>query len=470
MTRQELVDLIDQGESQTLEFKVKPDPEIGKSFVAFANSNDGIVIVGVSDDKKIKGCSSKDELSIANTAHNCKPSIYPEIEKIKIEGKPVFVVKVKKSGSGIDYAYKNTVYRRVGTHDEPMSPKEVVDFAKDSGILRFDSKVCKEASLKNIDKEKVRWFLKEARVQRGLDIQEETSINEALIRLKLIKDKKLTNAAILLFVKDPHAFFSRPELKCIRFKGIDVAGEMTDFKIKKGSLFDQLIETEHFIYNNIAMAAWVEDGKLQRQEKWEYPPKAIREVLVNALCHREYETTTSAQVRIFDDRIEFWNPGRLPGGWTIETLKHKHESIPPNPMLLQHFFWVKYAEEVGTGTNKVIDWCQEWGLPEPDFDFTGTSIVVTFWKSKLSEEYLKTLHLNDRQIKAIEHLRLYKKITASEYQKLTRISKTPAYTELNDMLSKGIIKRIGKGRTTYYVPQESFFLRTKKERKKNEKI
>ncbi len=94
MTTQELTDLIDQGESQTLEFKVKPDPEIGKSFVAFANSNDGIVIVGVSDDKKIRGCSAKDELSIANTAHNCKPSIYPEIEEVKIEGKPIFVIKV----------------------------------------------------------------------------------------------------------------------------------------------------------------------------------------------------------------------------------------------------------------------------------------------------------------------------------------------------------------------------------------
>jgi ATP-dependent DNA helicase RecG len=164
--------------------------------------------------------------------------------------------------------------------------------------------------------------------------------------------------------------------------------------------------------------------------------------------------------------MEIWNPGRLPGGWTIETLKDKHESLPRNPLLLQHFFWVKYAEEVGTGTNKVIDWCTEWGLPEPDFEFTGTSIVVTFWKSKLSEEYVKTLQLNERQLKAIGYLRLHKKITASEYQKLTCISKSPANIELNDMISKGVIKRIGKGKTTYYVPQESSFLRTKKGRKR----
>jgi len=76
--------------------------------------------------------------------------------------------------------------------------------------------------------------------------------------------------------------------------------------------------------------------------------------------------------------MEFWNPGRLPEGWTVETLKRVHESIPRNPSIAKQFFWVKYIKEVGTGTNKIIEWCTDWGLPEPEFEFTGTSTNYQF--------------------------------------------------------------------------------------------
>jgi ATP-dependent DNA helicase RecG len=271
------------------------------------------------------------------------------------------------------------------------------------------------------------------------------------MRLKLTRNKKLTNAAILLFGKNPQEFFTRPEVKCIRFKGIDVAGKMLDFKVIQTNLFDQLTESEKFIYNNISMAAWIEDWKLQRQEKWEYPPKAIREALANALCHREYETTSSVQVRIFDDRIEFWNPGKLPEGWTVETLKQVHESIPRNPAIAKQFFWVKYIEEVGTGTNKIIEWCTDWGLPEPEFEFTGTSLVVTFRKSKLTDEYLEQLDLNERQQIAITYLKEHGKIERKTYCNICSVGKTVAHEELADMVNKELIEMVGKGRGVYYI-------------------
>jgi len=133
----------------------------------------------------------------------------------------------------------------------------------------------------------------------------------------------------------------------------------------------------------------------------------------------EYETTSSGQVRIFDDRIEFWNPGRLPEGWGVEDLRRKHESSPHNPLLLKQFFWVKYVEEVGTGTNKIIDWCMAGGLPEPEFEITGTSMVLTFRKSKLTEDYLGNLGLNKRQMDAVKYLESYGQITTKEYQEVT---------------------------------------------------
>ncbi len=303
--------------------------------------------------------------------------------------------------------------------------------------------------MQDIDEEKLRWFLKEAKSQRGLDIPLDAPVDDALMRLKLLNDEKPNNAALLLFGNEPDRFFTKPEIKCVRFRGTGVTGEMTDFKVIRGNLFGQLEEAERFVYNNIAMAAWIENGKLQRQEKWEYPPKAIREALANAFCHRGYETTSGGQIRIFDDRMEIWNPGRLPSGWTVETLRIKHESMPPNHLLTEHFFWVKYAEEVGTGTNKLIDWCSEWGLPEPDFEFTGTSMIVTFRKSKITEEHLNSLGLNERQKKAIELIKSREEIVFGDYKNaFPNAAERTLRKDLEDLVALKIFRAIGekKGR------------------------
>ena len=225
---------------------------------------------------------------------------------------------------------------------------------------------------------------------------------------------------------------------------------MLDFKTIEGDILIQLKKAEDFIFEHIPKQAWIEEGKLQRQEKWLYPPKAIREALVNALAHRDYETTSSVQVRIFDDRLEIWNPGGLPSGLTVEKLRKKHTSIPRNPLIARAFFWVKYVEEVGTGTNKIIKWCKEWGLPEPEFEDTGTGFVVTLRKSKLTDEYLLSLNLNERQRTAIEYLKQHQFITNREYREINKIGKVVSAEELNIMVEKNILRRIGKGRTIKY--------------------
>ena len=144
MNEKELKILIKKGESQELEFKQKPSEDIGNSICSFANTNNGIVLVGVSDKGEITGCSEKHEQQIANIAHTCKPSIYPKIEEAEIGNKLVFAVRVKKSGAL--HSCKNIAYERVGTHDKPLSPEEVIQHAKDTGKIRFDSQVCEGAS------------------------------------------------------------------------------------------------------------------------------------------------------------------------------------------------------------------------------------------------------------------------------------------------------------------------------------
>ena len=450
MEKQSILDLIKKGESETIEFKETPklNNEIGEVISAFSNTKGGTILIGVSDSGNVVGVTiGKNTIEdlAGYIKRNTDPKIYPSIKVEDMENKKIVFIEIPENKEKPVF-FKNHTYKRVGRTSPEMSSTEIRKLAKESGEkIYWDSKICEGVSLEDIDEDKIKWFVKEARRQRGLEIPEDAIIEEALMRLKLLKDKKLTNAAILLFGKKPQNFFLQSEVKCIRFKGIDVTGEMIDFKTIEGDIIYQLKKTEDFIFEHIPMKAWIEEGKLQRQEKWLYPPKAIREAIANALAHRDYETTTKVQVRIFDDRMEIWNPGRLPEGWTVEKLKQEHESKPFNPLIAKHFFWIKYIEDVGSGTNKIIKWCVDWGLPEPDFESTGTSLIVTF-KKPLALEDLEKLGLNRRQIKAVDYIVKKGFIDNSEYQKLNTTTKRTATRDLTDLVKKNIFKIVGKGR------------------------
>ena len=340
---------------------------------AFSNTHGGVLIIGVSDSGKPLGMDiGKNNIeNLANQIkQNTDPLVYPSIHIEEIDDKHVVVIEVKESAQKPVLAF-GKAYMRVGRSNQKVGYAQIKDLVQKSSKIYWDEKVCEEANLRDFDEEKVKWFLKEAKHRRGLDIDENTQVEEALLRLKLLKYKKPTNGAVLLFAKHPQRFFLQSEVKCIRFKGINVTGEMIDLRTVDGDVFNQLVESEKFIFDNIALSAWIEEGKLQRQERWEYPPDAIREALANAISHQDYENSSKVQVRIFDDRMEFWNPGRLPDGWTTETLKQMHESVPTNPAIAKQFFLVKHIEEVGTGTNKIIEKCIGLGLPEPEFKCKG---------------------------------------------------------------------------------------------------
>ncbi len=460
MARETLENLIGISESTKVEWKqsLSEINEIIETIAAFSNAKGGKVFIGVTNTGEAIGVQvvkgTLEELA-NRIAQNTDPKIQPRIVVEKAKGKNIIVIDVNESLDKLVLAFGRP-FKRVGNCSVKMCKDEYerLILEKHKDRVRFDNHIIEGVTLKDIDREKVKAFVIKAKTERGLDINENLSSKEILMRLKLVRNGKLTNAAVLLFGK-PQDFFLQSAVKCVRFKGLDVTDKMIDLKLINGNIIEQVIEVEKFIFDHISMSAWIESGKIERQEKWEYPPKVIRESLANAIAHRDYWSVSKIQVRIFDDRIEFWNPGNLPEGWTVETLKQKHDSVPPNPLIAEQFFWIKYIEEVGTGTNKIIQWCKEWGLPDPDFEYAGTSLVVTIRKSKLTEEYILTLNLNDRQKKAIEFLRKNKKITSKEYSELFGATTRTARNDLSDMVGKRVIKRIGESdKKAYYILAE----------------
>jgi len=450
--------LIGSAESTTVEWKesLSVSDEIIKTVSAFSNTEGGKIYIGVSDTGDVLGVQigkGTIETLVNKIKQNTDPEVFPKITVKKILGKEVIIIDVKESRDHLVLAFGRP-YKRVGKSSLKMSKDEYerLIIAKHKDHLYFDKMVCKGAKVSDISKEKVVEFVKKAKRERGLDVDPNASVMEILGQLKLLtKNKQLTNGAVLLFGKDPQEYFLRPELKAIRFKGYDETGEMIDFKTFTGDAITLHKNAENFIYEHIPMKAWIEQGKTQRQEKWLYPPDAIREGLANALAHRLYESTGKVQVRIFDDRMEIWNPGALPPELTFEKLKRKHDSIPRNPSIAHAFFWIRYAEEVGTGTKKIVQWCKEWGLPEPKFEEAGGSFVLTFRNSRFTEEDIEDLGLNERQEKAVRYLREHGHISNIQYRQLIKTSKATATRDINGLLEKEILSVVGQGRSQKYI-------------------
>ena len=453
--------VVGASESQNIEWKpsLSQMPDIIGTVAALANTEGGKIFIGVSDSGQLLGVKiGKSTIeNLTNKIHqNLDPMIHPKITTRKVGGKQIIIVAIEGYLDKTVLAFGRP-YKRVGKSTVKMSKAEYerLILKKHKAELNFDSQICKSAKIKNISKEKLADFVKKAKQQRGLDVNPNASAKEILDRLKLTKDKKITNAAILLFGQDPQDFFIQAELKAIRFRGCDETGEMIDFKTFGDDAITLLEKAENFIFEHIPMKAWIESGKLQRQEKWLYPPEAIREGLANALAHRDYRSAGKVQVRIFDDRMEIWNPGTLPPELTFEKLKKKHDSIPRNPSIAHAFFWIKYAEEVGTGTKKIMQWCKAWGLPEPKYEEAGGSFVLTFRKSKFSEDDVATMGLNERQQKATTYVLKNKQIGNKEYRELNKVEKSLAYEDLSDLVAKKVLKTVGKGRALKYEINDS---------------
>ena len=312
--------------------------------------------------------------------------------------------------------------------------------------LYFDSQICKEATFKYIDKDKVKRFLEKARFERRLEANPNMTVKEALEKLNLIKNSDLTNAAVLLFGKNSPRLFLQAETRCARFKGTKPL-EFIDMKIFAEDIISQREDAIEFVKEHIKLHAEIKGT--ERVERWEYPIEAIREAITNAICHRDYKSTANVQIRIFDDRIEIWNPGKLLDGLTVEKLKEKHESIPRSPLLARNFFLIKYIEQWGTGTNRMVEWCQNYDLPEPVFEEVGESFVVTIRKYKITEEIMAELSEEEKAI--MNYLKTEKNINRKKGIQLLGVSKSTLLRIFKSLEEKELIKKCGKGKNIYYI-------------------
>jgi len=246
----------------------------------------------------------------------------------------------------------------------------LVNFLMEKEIIQtapFDASTNNMATLDNIDNEKIHNFIRLAKVKRGFPLPETAEVETLLTHLNLLRNNKISNAALLLFGKNPQRFFITSEIRCASFYGTKVEKPIPSYKVFKGDVFELVDQAVEFVLNKLDYRIETRKEHVQIPGSYEIPKEIIAEAIVNAVAHRDYTSNASVQVMVFRDRVEIWNPGTLPLGWTTDKLKQLHNSVPANPLLAEPMYLTAYIERLGTGTTDMIEFAKNANIPEPEF-------------------------------------------------------------------------------------------------------
>ena len=440
-------DILKMVEGSNIEFKEIINESVFKTLSAFANTNGGKLYVGISDQKDIKGfdCRNSTIEDLTNKIVN-KLRIHPQIDCIEVYDKKVLKLEVKKSTFPV--SYEGRYYKRVGNTTREMQGEELrAFFIKDTN---WDG-LTGDYSLDEIDSKTVRKFVRMAvKSGRLSKADEEDDIKTTLEKLKLVIDGKLTNGAIMLFGIKPQNRFINAVVRVGKFKGeITIIGD----RLIEGNLFKQVDEALESIQNFINVRYEITGEKLTRENIWDYPLEALRESLLNSVIHRDYfRYNVQTQIKVFDDRIWFFNIGGLPEGITLNQLKFPHPSVARNPLIVHVLYLAGLIEEYGSGIGRILKSTSDAGIPEPEFkeEFGGFSVYIR--KDYFSKDKLKGIGLNERQIRAVMYVKENGRITNKEYRGMFDISDRMALIDLSDICAKNVFERIGKtGRNIEYI-------------------
>ena len=360
--------------------------------------------------------------------------------------------KIQKLISEIRNSETGYKYKRFNTIEDLRNNiyESLLGFLRDKGIVgrtAFDRVICENTTFEDIDEEKVRWFLRVARDKRKYVLEPDTPTEDAFTHLNLLNNNKLTNSAILLFGKNPHRFHLQAKVKCIQFPGTEVEKPFSSYHIYDGNLFEQVDKSAAFVLDAIRLPVIQQEHTVQAKRPPEIPTFAIQEAIVNAVAHRDYNSTASVQVMVFVDRVEIWNPGSLPPSLTIDALKKPHTSYPNNPLLAESLYLAAYIQGAGSGTIEMMKQCRAQGSPEPEFvSIRGVEFRTILGRDIFTENMLAKLGLNERQIKAVKYVKEKGRISNKEYKKLTDVSKPTATRDLSELVEKDIFDIMGKGK------------------------
>ncbi len=434
-------------ESQNIEYKSTWRDEYLKWICGFANAKGGTIYIGKDDNGKIIGLANAKKLleDIPNKSRDVLGVIVDVNLHTTAEGD---FIEINIEDYPYPVNYKGQYHYRSGSTKQELKGAALDKFMLQKKGKRWDGVPVPNVLVKDLDNETFEFFRKRAFKSNRIEEDALTDSNNHLIEnLQLKENDYLKRAGILLFHPKPENFVTGAYVKIGFFES---DSELMYQDEIHGNLFNQIEKTIELLFTKYIKAIISYEG-IHRIETYEYPKDAIREALLNAISHKDYSSGFPIQISVYKDKLMIWNSGQLPENWTTKNLIEKHPSQPYNPDIANAFFRSGYIESWGRGTIKILEKCIEAGLPSPLYSYEGSDFWVEFKKDIYHKEYLQSLNLNDRQVRAILYTKENKKLTNSEYQKINDCSRNTASNDLSELVEKELLKPSGqKGAGAYY--------------------
>ena len=411
-----------------------------KSVVVFANGTGGKIIFGIADKtREVVGFDKEDVFekmdAIANAvSDSCEPAIIPDISLQTMDGKTVIVVEVSE---GSNRYYDQALCTGLNITDEDIDA--LCNAMKEQAVKNAHTEEQK-ASIKDVGRQQLRSW--------GVLIERDG------------KDYPSNAFAILTGNAGLHV-----ATQCGVFKGTTKA-VFVDRREYTGPLWEQIDEAFQFVLRNIHLGATIVG--IYRQDVYEIPPDAIRELIINAMVHRSYLDHGTIQVAVYDNRLEITSPGKLPMGQTMERMKEGYSKIR-NEALAHAFAYMNLIEHWGSGIPRIIDKVKAAGLREPEFIGGEVDLRINIYRGQIDgtvdlnasntavkpplnrRETADKVPANEQEQQIYKYVSENAGITTAQAMKLLGIKQRRTREILVKMVEKGWLRKEGASRSTIYV-------------------
>jgi len=463
MEYNQLLEELKNFESEVVECKESfREDDFGKTMAAFSTKKGGKIFLGVNNNREPVGIIFNQNIKdrISQVARVCEPTVCIDISQVRHDKeKCVVCVRVEK-GNGSIYCYKKIPYERREGINHPLSPDEVLEIQKQRKRIYFDSMPSRgehrPGLISDIDESKVKSYLNRI---KGM-IREPFNLKQFLINEELLINgsSKIKNVAILLFGKNPSQFIPQNKISVSIFTGDEITNEFIKTEIE-GTIEEIFRKTFIEIGRNIKNYSFIRET--ERIDVPEYPPEAIREVIINSLVHRDYFVDNiETFIKIFKNRIEITNPGGFPfGGYTWEEVEKSGLSIRRNPLIAEFLEKIHLMEKEGHGIKRIKTVLKEHGLPEPKIETTPNTFKVILYgvgddvKRILSSPFrtvLDSSKLNNRQLKLLSYIKENPGVSRNDCCKELGLAPRTTSRDLKELVQKNFLQPSGLGKGTKY--------------------
>ena len=371
-------------ENQYLEFKLNWKEDFLKNVCAFANSVGGILYIGIN--AKGEAIGVEDTTKLLETLPNIinqKTGIIPNIVVEQIDKKEI--IKIIVQSSSVPISYNGRYYLRSGSVVLELKGRSLSDFLLQKSGITWDAMETNSQFEFEPDIATFELF-KKLSYDRLPFAKHEKDVKVLIEKLNLLTPSLLpSKAAILLFDKNPQRFFPQAVIKIGRF--INEA-DIVSSDIIEGNLIQQAENSLAILKTKYLLSPITYEGA-HRRELLEYPYEALREAIFNALIHRDYNTTSGIQIKIYNNSLSIANEGKLPPEITIDDLKREHLSKPGNKLLADIFYKAGFIESWGRGTLKIIRECKKAHIPEPNFYEQHGVVKIVFELANMKDRLLQ---------------------------------------------------------------------------------